>query len=580
MKLKKTKSLVASLIAIVICFSMLLGTTYAWFTDSIVNTNNIIKSGNVDVELYHKSNSDTDYSEVDGTTKLFVNAKTGDILWEPGATATETFKIENAGSLALKYAFRIKAVSKTTNANGKSLADILTLSITGGENVNQTAIFGNGIDVEANLASADFDEYTVSIYWNQKTLDENGDVIENKPFENLKLLLGIELVATQVASEFDGKGNTFDDNAQFPNVSSNVKFDELTSGEEVILETKGENAVSAKLSSALVEALKNNGIDSISLVHTDPIVENDKIVFESIEVVDKNGNVVDLEELNLTEKVTVTLPAQNTIAEGSKVAIYHEAEEVANEVSVGVDGVISYEVGHFCKVEVKEIAKLVDNQLFYKVSTADELITALEAGNNVILTNDIKIDPASMSNAYGTTGINIKNGQAIFGANHTIDIKGAGGTWDSGINTTGGLIRDLTVTGSFRGIFINHNSTHSEKVVLENVILDGTTYTISCDQGLNQGLEAINCTFKGWTSYAATLGEAKFVKCTFGKGNGYAYCRPYASSEFVDCVFESGYQIDSRAKSTFENCTIGGVALTNENLSTLVTSNTSNASVK
>lgn len=571
MKLKKTKSLVASLIAIVICFSMLLGTTYAWFTDSIVNTNNIIKSGNVDVELYHKSNSDTDYSEVDGTTKLFVNANGGDILWEPGATATETFKIENAGSLALKYAFRIKAVSKTTNANGQSLADILTLTVTGGENVNQTAIFGKGIDVEANLASADFDEYTVSINWNLETLDENGDVIENKPFENLKLLLGIELVATQVASEFDGTGNTFDSTAQFPNVSSNVKFDELTSGEEVILETKGENAVSAKLTSALVEALKDKGIDSISLVHTDPIVENDKIVFESIEVVDKNGNVIDLSINNKPIKITLPLPENFGAEEGAPVDIYHDDEKIATGYVEG--NTITYEALHFCEVSVKKYDAT-------KVSTAEELIEALEAGNNVILTNDIKIDPASMSNAYGTTGINIKNGQAIFGANHTIDIKGAGGTWDSGINTTGGLIRDLTVTGSFRGIFINHNSDHSEKVVLENVILDGTTYTISCDQGLNQGLEAINCTFKGWTSYAATLGEAKFVKCTFGKGNGYAYCRPYASSEFVKCTFEEGYKMDPRASVTFEKCTIGGVALTNENLSTLVTSNTSNASVK
>ena len=185
-----------------------------------------------------------------------------------------------------------------------------------------------------------------------------------------------------------------------------------------------------------------------------------------------------------------------------------------------------------------------------------------------------------MSNAYGTTGINIKNGQTIDGGGHTLDIKGAGGTWDSGINTTGGLIKDLTVTGSFRGIFINHNSTHSETVVLENVIIDGTTYTISCDQGLKQGLEATGCTFNGWTSYAATLGTAKFTDCNFGEGNGYAYCRPYAPTEFVGCEFEAGFKMDARAKVTFENCTLDGVAITADNLGTLVASNTANATVK
>ena len=190
------------------------------------------------------------------------------------------------------------------------------------------------------------------------------------------------------------------------------------------------------------------------------------------------------------------------------------------------------------------------------VSTADELVAALEAIEDVYLLNDIKIDPASMSNAYGKTGINVKNGQTIDGGGHTLNIEGAGGTWDSGINTTGGIIRNITVTGSFRGIFINHTSAHSEKVVLENVTLEGVTYTISCDQGLNQGIEATNCKFYGWTSFAKTAGEAKFVNCYFGEGNGYKYCRPYSNTEFVGCTFCPGYAVDeTRAEVTFTNCT-------------------------
>lgn len=214
------------------------------------------------------------------------------------------------------------------------------------------------------------------------------------------------------------------------------------------------------------------------------------------------------------------------------------------------------------------------------VSTADELVAALEAGEDVALTGDVNISPANMSNGYGTTGINVKNGQTIDGNGFTLDIKGADGTWDSGINTTGGLIKNITVTGSFRGIFINHNSDHSERVVLENVTIDGTTYPISCDQGTGKGLTATNSTFNGWTSYAATLGNAKFVNCNFGEGAGYAFCRPYAPTEFVGCEFEAGYQIDARAACTFENCTFGGEPLTAENLATLVTYNAENASVK
>ena len=189
------------------------------------------------------------------------------------------------------------------------------------------------------------------------------------------------------------------------------------------------------------------------------------------------------------------------------------------------------------------------------VYDANGLVAALEAGEDVVFANDIVIDPANMSNAYGKTGINVKKGQTIDGNGYTLDIQGAGGTWDSGINTTGGVIKNIKVTGSFRGIFINHTSDYSEKVVLENVILEGVTYTISCDQGLNQTLEATNCTFNGWTSFAKTLGSAKFINCEFGKGNGYAYCRPYAPTEFIGCTFSEGYTVDqSQTTVTFENC--------------------------
>ena len=191
------------------------------------------------------------------------------------------------------------------------------------------------------------------------------------------------------------------------------------------------------------------------------------------------------------------------------------------------------------------------------VYDANGLVAALEAKKDVVFANDIKIEPANMSNAYGTTGINVKDGQTIDGNGYSLNIKGAGGTWDSGINTTGGTIKNITVTGSFRGIFINHTSTHSEKVVLDNVTIggNGTVYTISCDQGLYQGIEATNCTFNGWTSFAKTAGEAKFVNCSFGEGSGYKYCRPYSNTEFVNCTFSEGYAIDTtRATVTFTDC--------------------------
>ena len=79
--LKSTRrALFTSVIAFVLCFSMLLGTTYAWFTDSVTSTGNIIKTGTLDITLEYKDTFDGDWKD----------ASTGAIFdyenWEPGYT--------------------------------------------------------------------------------------------------------------------------------------------------------------------------------------------------------------------------------------------------------------------------------------------------------------------------------------------------------------------------------------------------------------------------------------------------------------------------------------------------------------
>ena len=211
--------------------------------------------------------------------------------------------------------------------------------------------------------------------------------------------------------------------------------------------------------------------------------------------------------------------------------------------------------------------------------TAEELKEALATGEDVVLSDNIAVSKEEAgSNGYGATGIHIGDGQTLDGNGKSVGVD-AWGTWDSAINITSGTVRNVTVNNGMRGIFISHNGT-AGKVYLENVIIDGTVYTISCDQGTNSGLEATNSTFNGWTSYAATIGDVLFTDCSFGEGQGYAFCRPYAPTTFVGCDFEAGYELDARAAVTFEDCTIGGEALTAENLATLVVGGIANATVK
>ncbi len=237
----------------------------------------------------------------------------------------------------------------------------------------------------------------------------------------------------------------------------------------------------------------------------------------------------------------------------------------------------------FGEVNAENIAEWFGGIKIPEVVDKDSIKDALEEGKDVVFGDDIEM-PAAGSNGYGATAIKVYKGQTIDGADNTFKALQATGTWDSGIAAYGGTIKNLTVGKGFRGIFISHiTGDNGEKcglVTLENVVIDGSTYTISCDQGTNNGLKAVNSTFNGWTSYAATLGDVEFIDCNFGEGNGYAFCRPYAPTTFVGCDFEAGYEIDARAAVTFENCTIDGVALTADNLATLVTGNIANASVK
>ena len=99
---KSKLALFQSAIALLLCFSMLVGTTFAWFTDGVSSANNMIATGNLDVELEYLDENDQ-WTPVAEETSVLDNAA----LWEPGHTEVAYLRIRNAGELALKYAFGV-----------------------------------------------------------------------------------------------------------------------------------------------------------------------------------------------------------------------------------------------------------------------------------------------------------------------------------------------------------------------------------------------------------------------------------------------------------------------------------------
>ena len=121
-------TLICSLLALLLSCTMLLGTTYAWFTDRVTVGPNRIVAGNLDVTLSHQL-ADGSYDEVGEQTALFLNAKGESMLWEPAAATEETFRISNDGTLALQYRFALSFFDATETQEGKILADALSIRV-------------------------------------------------------------------------------------------------------------------------------------------------------------------------------------------------------------------------------------------------------------------------------------------------------------------------------------------------------------------------------------------------------------------------------------------------------------------
>ncbi|MBO5315142.1 MAG: leucine-rich repeat protein, partial [Clostridia bacterium] len=125
--LKTTKrALLSSIVALLLCFTMLLGTTFAWFTDSVTSSGNIIQTGTLDVEMSWKD------ATASGPQQTYKDASEGAIFnydkWEPGFIEAKNIKISNVGTLALKYHLNIAA-----NGEVSELADVIDVYFAEGE---------------------------------------------------------------------------------------------------------------------------------------------------------------------------------------------------------------------------------------------------------------------------------------------------------------------------------------------------------------------------------------------------------------------------------------------------------------
>lgn len=207
-----------SIISFLLCFTILIGTTFAWFTDTETSANNVIRSGNLDVELEYYNG--TAWKTIKGASDILdPNA-----LYEPGYTDVAYLRIKNAGTLDLKYKLGINVISENAGVNTAGnkffLSDYVYFDVVEGVN-GETSPFADRADALANAtvtktvsdgytkdgaleAGSDYVYLAMLVYLPYSV----GDVANHNGETVPQINLGINIVATQLTGEEDGFGDT------------------------------------------------------------------------------------------------------------------------------------------------------------------------------------------------------------------------------------------------------------------------------------------------------------------------------------------------------------------------------------
>jgi len=229
---KSTKrALLGSIMAMVLCLAMLVGATFAWFTDTASTGVNKIQAGNLDVQLMYSTDFKT-WNKVTDTTKLFEDST----VWEPGRTEVVYLRVKNAGTLALKYAVGMYNINESRGKNVAGEYYYLSNYVKLGA-VETTAAYAdreaaiNAVNAEAKTLKsigssaiigedqmvmlapeADAKTYALVLYMPTEVGNE-ANPKNNDPYWASKFSFGISVNATQAEYENDSYDNTYDHDA-------------------------------------------------------------------------------------------------------------------------------------------------------------------------------------------------------------------------------------------------------------------------------------------------------------------------------------------------------------------------------
>ena len=530
---KATKrALLTSVMALVMCVVMLVGTTFAWFTDTASTGVNKIVAGNLDIQLFYANNATGEgatWTEVDANTTLnFLQKQAGgsvvqgtDILWEPGCTySLPALKIVNNGNLALKYKVVVSGIQGSAKLN--EVID-WTMKLDGAD-----FIMGS----EHSLAAKNNDTVDADIFTISGTMDKNAGNEYQKEFIDG---INITVYATQDTVENDSFGNQYDKDADgtpqfdtwYDNVATTVTVN--TTGDTVVKDKETEPTIQATVPAGSTTAdkltlVKNKGETPSNIT----VVTGTQALTAEVKLIDQNGNKVNAASGKF---FTVSMEIGKNL---NVVDFYHNEMALTKVSSLTANDQYYYDAttGYvtFTTDDFSPFTAIVSDSVFnggdgtaanpYLIATAEQAmqIEKLKKGAYLKLVNDITVpDEIYMSGKKFFFDLN----------GHTVKLEYAEGVKpnNGSVLYIGGKSGSLTINDSSAaqtGAVIGSDKTYTNKVT--SAVRAGNYGKLTINGGHFYGTsEGTSCIFV-YTSMSSgskatvTINGGKFETATPSNG--------------------------------------------------------------
>jgi len=565
MKTNTKSKLLSSLLVLCLCVTMFAGATYAWFTDTVTSSGNLIKSGTLDVDLVNEAGQ----SMANQTIKW--EAKDGraqdEILWEPGCTyKMEPVYVVNKGNLNLKYKLTIKGVE-----GDAKLLEVIDWTVNGDtSNLN---------GFEGTLApGAKTDAIVI-----QGHMQESA----NNDYQGLSINGGISIIveATQLDVEEDSFDNTYD--AVIPDTdwyTANPNATEFTIDTAEELAGLAEIVNGTAKSNAATVALAADDTTAAATIHDDfegnTIKLGADINLKNVVWTPIGRPASDTSTTDFTYAFRGTFDGQNHKVSNYRVSQYgfaglfglaYKAEinniQVEN-VTINANRMAGAVVGQLygsidnCDVTNATIT-VVPNAVANGYDNGDKVGGVVgwigDNGNNRTLKNcdvsDVTLkayrDVGGVAGyaAWSTT----ISGNTVTGLNITVDqITNHYGTKD--VNA-GAIWGRNSVSSTNEGVHASGNTGEVEPVL--NLMAGNTTDAIK--KALESGATTVQVPAGTYTFPASSIGEGVTIKCDEGTVFEGTSSLNINGATVIGATFENeGQAVSGTIHGTFKDCTFEG----------------------